>query len=331
MEIGVLDFGGNFVGPSLGLMSLGHRVRWFGARGVEAPLALTSRDCVEPTPPLDAELVILAASFADESWAAEVGIQLDQPWDPKDPLRASINPKQRGVRDAWIDEHVDCKRLVLVDVSDCGERLDPWFAQRGAVRFQRERPLWDWPVDVEPFPFLYHPQMLELEFCGRLVDVILAPDQREGRDEVLFCGTVDHWRYFGARRRELSLLERQGLANRETQLRIVPCGLPPLELWRELQHARAGLYLHGRGQLCFRLHELAALGVPMLAPTPWGIQVPRAWHDIVRRDLDSLPEPLEILSFYHDHYHPCRAAEWLLRGIEGAAQPPVELASGSAR
>ena len=321
MDIGVLDFGGNFVGPTLGLMSLGHQVRWFGARGVEAPMALTSRDAVAATPPLDAELLILAASFADESWAAEVGVQLDQPWDPKDPLRASINPQQRPVRDAWIDEYVDQKKLVLVDVSDCGERLDPWFARRGIVRFQRERPIWDWPVEVEPFPFLYHPQMLELEFGGRLVDIVLSPEVRKDRDEVLFCGTVDHWRYFGSRRRELTILESQTLANAGVRVRVVPAGLPPLELWRELQHARAGLYLHGRGQLCFRLHELAILGVPIVSPLPWGIEVPDAWHEILRSDLGDLPAPLEVLSFYHDHYHPSRAAEWLLRGIEAAARP----------
>lgn len=309
MDIGVVDFGGNFLGPALGLAGLGHRVRYEapGAEALEAPLA----QCFVPPAaggPFDAPLVVVAASFADEAWAAAAGIQSDAPWNPSDPLFRSINPRQRRVRDAWLEERfARVRELVLVDMSDEGEP-DPWFLRHGDRRFKRECPLW---VDaaLEPFPFLYHPLLLRVEFLGRDAEFRVGAAEHGAIDAFFFAGTLRHWRYAG---RRLRLLER---ARRRTRRRIVVVeeGLTQRETWLALQRHRAGLYLPGKGELCFRLHELAFFGVPSWAPFEPSIRLPDPWRAVLAPDPDALPSPEDMLRFHLEHYHPRRAAARIAR------------------
>lgn len=316
MNIGILDFGGNFVGPALGFLAQGHRVSYFcsraGGRNREDSLLGRLGWEVE-TPDFNADLVIVAGSFADEAWAYELGIQREAPIAPQDPLFFSINPLQRHVRDRWLEGRLReiQQRLVMVDMSDCGEVLDPFFAEHGSWRFKRELPLYGFgrSTQLHAFPFLYHPALLSVEWTVGLEQVELPLQSRQTRDEIFFAGTLDHWRYFGRRK---ALVDRFRRRNPQQTLRLQEGGMTCGEIWNELQLAKASLYLPGRGDLCFRLHECAALGVPLVAADELSIQMPDAWQRILPRSCQALRKPLDMLAFYHKHYHPIRAAQWLL-------------------
>lgn len=323
MDIGILDFGGNFAGPALGLLAQGHEVSYFRTGPRQPQESLLARLGWEVSQPhFRADLVIVAASFADEAWAYELGIQREAPLAPHDPFFFSINPLQRRARDRWLErrlrelEH----RLVMVDMSDCGEVLDPFFAAHGTWRFKRELPSYGFETEVMPFPFLYHPSLLSMEWTVGLERMELPLEARQSRDEILFAGTVGHWRYFGRRRMLLDRIKRRFGAE---ALRVIEGGMTCVEVWNALQLCRAGLYLAGRGELCFRLHECAALGVPLLAAEELTIQVPDAWRRVFPRSLQELRQPAEMLAFYHKHYHPIRAAQYLLDRAGVARSAPM--------
>ena len=321
MNIGILDYGGNFCGPALGLALLGHRVHYRGVGGFEpgdptllpfapSPAAQGGHPSPEAElePILGAELVILAGSFADEAWCRELGIQGDAPLRPEDPLFASINPRQAEFRNRWLEKRLGrIRRLVLVDMSDEGG-LDPWFLAHGDMRFKRELPLWEEADGVEPFPYLYHPQLLRTEFSAGLDAIRVSPDVLGRGGGVFFGGTLGHWRYGGRRRR---VLERARRKYPQIRIEAVESGLSVAQTWERLQWARAGLYLPGKGELCFRLHELAALGVPCWAPFEPSIRLPEAWLEVLRQDPSALAGPTQMLRFYLRHYHPREAGRYL--------------------
>ncbi|MCB9880596.1 MAG: hypothetical protein H6832_13810 [Planctomycetes bacterium] len=315
MDIGILDFGGNFAGAALGLLAQGFEVSYFRTgprKPQESLLARLGWEVSEPY--LRADLVIVAGSFADEAWAYELGIQREAPLAPEDPFFFSINPLQRRVRDRWLEPRLrECEhRLAVVDMSDCGEMLDPFLAQHGNWKFKRELPAYGFDVPVEPFPFLYHPTLLTMEWSVGLDRLELPHEARQSRDEIFFAGTLQHWRYFGRRR---ALIHRFQKRFPRESLRVIENGMTCVEVWNELQLARAGLYLPGRGELCFRLHECAAFGVPLVAAEELSISVPDAWTRMLPTDPSKLRSSAEVLAFYHKHYHPIRAAQWLLERI----------------
>lgn len=326
MDISILDFGGNFAGPALGFLAQGHKVSYF-RRGPRQPqeslLARLGWEVDEPV--FEADLVVYAASFADEQWAYEVGIQREAPLAPEDPFFHSINPLQRRVRDRYLEPKLEkAQCLVMVDMSDAGEIIDPFYVNVGHCHFKREIPFYGYDTDVEvhPFPFLYHPGLLSMEWGVGLKNFELPLEARRKRKEILFTGTVDHWRYFGRRR---LLLEQFSRAHPDVPVRVVEGTLSMLDVWKALQLSWAGLYLPGRGQLCFRLHELAALGVPAVAAEPFTARLPEEWHRVLPTDPNALAEPIEMLEFYHKHYHPIRAAQWVLDRVESGMRE--ELAS----
>ncbi len=325
MEIGVLDYGGNFCGPALGLALRGHSVHYRGVGGFEpgdptlrhfAPTAPSQggHPCFEAElePILGAPLVIVAASFADETWCRELGIQGEAPVRPEDPLFASINPKQAEFRNRWLESRLgNIRRLVLVDMSDEGE-LDPWFCAHGESQLKRELPLWEERAGVRAFPYLYHPQLLRVEFAGQLDQTRVSPQIFGRVGGAFFGGTLGHWRYGGRRRR---ILERVRRRYPKIPIQVAESGLTVLETWERMQWAQAGLYLPGKGELCFRLHELAAFGVPCWAPFEPSIQLPEAWLDVFRQDPEALALPTQMLSFYLHHYHPTKAADALCQAL----------------
>ncbi len=318
MDIGILDFGGNWCGPALGLVLRGHSVRYRPVGGIEAgdPILRRFESGGDPLPPieqiLEADLTILSASFADEVWARDVGIQREDPWSPGDPLFPSVNPKQRTVRDAWLEGVLPrARRLALVDMSDEAEP-DPWFLEVGDFRLKRELPLWWEGGGIRSFPFLYHPRLLRVEFEGGLESLRLGEGERAAEDRVFFAGTVRHWRYGGRRLRILEHLRRRHPGLR---LEVVEEGFSLRRTWAELQRSRVGLYLPGKGELCFRLHELALFGVPCWAPFEPSIHLPETWRRVLPADLRFLPSPEEMLAFYLREYHPSRAADRLLEAL----------------
>lgn len=324
MDIGILDFGGNFAGAALGLLAQGFEVSYFRTGPRQPHESLLARLGWEVSEPyFRADLVIVAGSFADEAWAYDLGIQREAPLAPEDPFFFSINPLQRRVRDRWLEPRLrECEhRLAFVDMSDCGEVLDPFFAAHGKWKFKRELPLYGFNVDIVPFPFLYNPTLLSMEWSVGLDRLELPAEARQSRDAIFFAGTIAHWRYFG---RRAALLHRFMQRYPRETLRVVQGGMTVLDVWNELQLAKAGLYLPGRGELCFRLHECAAFGVPLVAAEELTISVPDAWRRVLPIDPAHLRSSAEMLAFYHKHYHPIRAAQCLLEhiGLAPAAITP---------
>ncbi len=308
MDISVLDIGGNFAGPAIGLRALGHRVLYYRSE----PSWLSRFRLAVAQPVFDADLVVVAGSFADEQRILTQGAEAPGKLFPDEPLAESPHPAQRAVRDLWLMPRLAAtKELVFVDVSDSSD-VDAELLRFGGTYLKRECALGD-PLskEVSPFPFLYHPILLELEWCDRLGGVLVPFEQRQQRNEILFAGMLSHERY--ANRRE-ELFVRFATENPSVVTRSLHSSSLG-QVWEQLQCARASLYLAGAGQLCFRLHELAALGVPAIMPEPWTIDVPDAWHDILPPTLAQLRSPSDMLRFYRDHYHPKRAAEWLLRVV----------------
>lgn len=326
MEIGILDYGGNFCGPALGLALRGHRIHYRGIGGFEPGdptlrlFAQGGHPCFEAElePILAAPLVIVSASFADESWCRELGIQGEAPVRPEDPLFSSINPKQAEFRNRWLEKRLKkTRRLVLVDMSDEG-RIDPWFCAFGDLHFKREIPLWEEPEGILPFPYLYHPQLLRTEFSGQLDKIRVSPDVFGSVRGAFFGGTLGHWRYGG---RRLRILERVRRSYPEVPIRVAESGLSVLQTWEQMQWTQAGLYLPGKGELCFRLHELAALGVPCWAPFEASIHLPDPWQEVLRSHPGNLLLPTQMLSFYLHHYHPSKAADYFAECL--GLSPPL--------
>ena len=72
MDCAVLDIGGNFLGPALGLRQLGHRVRyWTDSQHESIQQAAHMAGILEPEPVFQADVFFYAASFSDEQWASE--------------------------------------------------------------------------------------------------------------------------------------------------------------------------------------------------------------------------------------------------------------------
>jgi hypothetical protein len=325
MDISIIDFGGRFAGPALGFLAQGHRVAYFRCGPRHPQESLLARLGWEvDAPQIEADVVIMAASFADEAWAYEVGLQREAPLAPDDPFFHSVNPLQRRVRDRHLEKLLRKARLVvMVDMSDVADLLDPFFAGIGHAHFKRELPFYGLGGDVQSFPFIYHPGLLSMEWGVGLKNVELPADARRRRRELLFVGTIRHWRYFGRRRHMLEAFMRR---HPQLPVRVVEEPLNILDAWKALQLCWGGLYMQGRGELCQRLHELSALAVPAIAAAELTIQVPDEWRRVLPTDPHDMVSPATMLDFYQKYYHPIRAAQWILDRLKAprkAAEPPA--------
>lgn len=309
MRISVIDVGGNFCGPSLGLVALGHEVHYFHDGDLRPVLANAFPHRAQQ-PVLDADLIVIAASFGDEQRTAENHLYGDQPVDASSPFLSTLNPRQAEIRSAWLARHLPATTpKIVVDMSDDSERLAPSFRDFGDVRFKREWRPEHAAHGIDPFPFLYHALVLEFEVLGERQRFLRTPDQRANLPCLRFAGNVEHDRYAGQRARWL-----QQIATLEPDFRVEVVGpnLPVVQTWEALQDGRAGIYLAGTGTLCFRLHEYAAFGVPILAFGFDDSHLPSAWRDVLATSIAQVRSPVEMLQFYRDHYMPVRAAEHLL-------------------
>ncbi len=330
MRIGVIDVGGNFVGPAIGLQTLGHDVVYYHRGGLRPRLAAAVGHVSEGDAPFDADLVVVAASFTDEGICARDRTHVDDPLDPTDPLLTTGNPDHAALRDEWLADRLAATNAsVVVDMSDRAGPTPPGFLALGDRHCKRELEL-D-PTEpgtgaVASFPFLYHSIILELEFARELRSHIADPSRRAGLPALRFAGNVDHPRYAGQRRASL-----EALADRYPDLDVqtVGPGLPVLQTWRHLQEGIGGIYLAGSGALCFRLHEYAALGIPALAPDGVSPHLPEAWRHVLPRTVEEMRSPVEMVRFYRDHYHTAHAARWLLGIARGACPASAAVLSAS--
>ncbi|MCA8942557.1 MAG: hypothetical protein KDB80_08390, partial [Planctomycetes bacterium] len=316
MRIQVVDVGGNFIGPTLGLLTLGHDVEYFH-NGPLRPVLAEAVAARTDTPDLAADLVVVAASFGDEMRTRAAGEFGDHPTDPDDPFLSTLNPDQARIRADWLTENLPhASQSVLVDMADDSHWIAPELCELGDVRLKREWRPTHLESNIEAFPFLYHALVLEAEVLDEMDHFLRPPDARERLPCLRFAGAVEHARYAGRRRRWL-----EQLASLEPNFRVEVVGprLPAVQTWEALQHGYAGIYLEGTGSLCFRLHEYAALGVPTLAFGFDPSHLPAAWRGVLAGSTTTVKSPVEMLQFYRDHYMPIRAAEWLLEHATSAS------------
>lgn len=320
MEFAVLDIGGNFLGPALGLVELGHEVRywpWSSQEVVREAASLAG--ILEEDPVFEADVLLYSASFSDEQWAGELGIHSDAELRPEEPLFCTDHPGQAEYRNRWVTDQIATgQALVLIDMGDNPSTSSPFFLETPALRLKRELLPWASHSAILSFPYLYEPHLLHAELTGLLDRLREEARHVVPRHEALFAGTVGHWRYMG---RRASMLEQWQDHNPDLPLRILPEGGTLLQTWRELPGAELALSLPGRGELCVRHHELAALSIPSLSLEDFRIEVPQAWREAFPTTRSQVLDVRGMASFYRHHYRPSRAAVRLLELV--AASLPL--------
>jgi len=325
VRIGVLDLNGFALGPAIGLRDLGHVVDYVpaepaaeGSRTDELKRELLlgvfgrERGTLDP----GADLLVLSDSFADQLWALEQGIQLQAPLDPARPLAESINPLAHDLRLPLFRELAGrARRLAVLDGSD---RPAPRSVQverlAGAALLAREVPLAEAERAWRPYPFLYNMLMLVVERCRPREHWFLPFERRRYLWDWFFGGTIDHPRYGGKRAAWIEELRRAWPAARG---RLVQDGSGFKGILAQAQASLWGLDLPGNGELCFRLHEYLALGIPFLRPLPWGIVVAPEVASVCRPEPDPRGRPSggSVLAVYEQAYCPRAAAQALLAAV----------------
>lgn len=324
MRIDVLDHTGCGLGLALGLTELGHRVRYTGpedwpgqpvswVRQLEHELLQRYFGGNAPMPTGEADLSVLIDSFADHLAALAERRWLDRPFAPQTPLRAHCNPRIYPVRlQLWLELAQRCDRLAVVDSADArGPREVAFEALPHATCLAREVGLEGEPA-WQPLPYLYNTALLWLERCQPATSWCRSPSTRVRRADWAFCGTVQHPRYGDRRQQALAELAARWPHRRGLVIRDAAFGTA----LAALQSVRYGLDLPGAGQLCYRLHECLALGVPLLRPQPFEIAMPAGLAAVFRASPDDVaPAPEPVQAAYAAHYAPVRAAEALLHAV----------------
>ncbi len=229
----------------------------------------------------------------------------------------------------WLERAQAADRVAVVDMSDhAGPREVAFEALPNARLFAREAPAqaggrW------RPLPFLYNAVVLWLEYTRPPREWWFLPERRRHDWDCAFCGTVDHPRYGGARRRVLETLDGLWPGSRG----IVQSGIPFAEVMGLWQAARCGVDLPGQGALCFRLHECLAVGTPLWRPVPSRVALPDGLLPVVFADPRDLPaaDPDEVRAVYLEHYAPRAAAERLLDGLQYPISRATSMAAAASR
>lgn len=322
MRIGVHDPSGGGLGVALGLADLGHEVGYDGPQGLfargAAHFTVAHAELARHTfgagcgaiDPVACDLVVIVDAFADFLGPLQPYLAADRRGLADPPSFLLLYPQrlQRALDLASAGTPV-----VVFDASDRqGPRETMFEGNAGWTLLARECPL-----GVEgpwrPLPFLYNNALLWLERMHPRSAWRLAPADRAYRVDWSFCGTVDHPRYGGSRRRALD-----ELTARRADLRgEVRCDLSFDAVLRQLQSSRLGLDLPGAGELCFRLHECLALGVPVWKPRPGGIEMAPGLEAVVGDDTEHLLRlsPAAVRATYEAHYAPRVCAERLLAAV----------------
>ncbi len=321
---------GSGLGLGLGLVQLGHEVRYRGPETWpgEPPgeLAEQRRQLIEHHFAGEArcgdgdELLVVCGSFADELQGIHLHVQFDQRYSLEAPLRVTVNPLVYPARLqlalSWASA---APRVVVVDGSDSRAMREPVFEQLPHATLlarevgRTEQTAW------RPFPFLYNPVLLWLEMLRPEQEWLVPAERRTPQWDWAFCGTVDHPRYGDRRRRGLAEVQQGWPGGRGLVTTTASFG----DVLRVLQSVRCGLDLPGAGEICFRLHEYLALGVPVLRPSPFGVVLPAG----VQRAIVAAPEQLPgldvdaVRAIYRAHYAPRAAAATLLSLVSREFRP----------
>lgn len=321
MRIAVLDISGGGLGLGLGLVQLGHEVRYLGPEAwpgdPQGELDEQRRQLIEHHFAGEArcddgdELLVVYGSFADELRAMHLQLYFDQRYCPEAPLRPTLNPLVYPARLqlalTWASA---APRVVVVDGSDARALREPVFEQLPNTTLlarevgRTEQTAW------RPFPFLYNPVLLWLETLRPEQEWLVPAERRAPQWDWGFCGTVDHPRYGDRRRRGIAEVQQCWPGGRGVVATTASFG----DVLRVLQSVRCGLDLPGAGEICFRLHEYLALGVPVLRPSPFGVVLPVGVH----RAIVAGPEQLAgldvdaVRAIYRARYAPRAAAATLL-------------------
>lgn len=337
MYVSILDLNGFLLGVALGLRELGHRVAYHsGDEGLAADHTVTRmrRDLVAQLGPQpggpdpDADLLVVCDAFADQLHAAAAGLHDAAPFDPAHPLRPSLHPDVRGARAAVLGELLARARgaAVVVDGSDaCALRPTAFDAIPGLVCLAREVEADAAPGGWLPFPFLYHPVVLWMEYLRPRSEWFVPLPARLRRWDWVFCGTLSHSRYGGRRAAAVRAMERRFPRARGL---VMPEGCTYDRVLAALQSTGSGLDLPGAGELCFRLHEYLALAVPIVRLEPFTHVVPEGLQRLLRATPDprDLPSPEEVLATYAECYAPRFAARMLLGSAARVSSAPARSA-----
>ena len=332
MRIEVVDPGGHAIGLAIGLVELGHDVFYRGAER-RAPaageIAQMRRELIgrffgaQGDDAGERDLLVLVDTFADYINALENGYCFGGKAPIRHPLQDDagvlIYPHRLGYLLERASAH---ERVVVVDTSDLHAPREVAFEMQPHVQlFAREAGVGErW----RPFPYLYNTAMLWLEYvCERSMWLTPSRDRRPCWDWV-FCGTIDHSRYGGAR---LAALEEVAAQWPQAD-GLVRAGVSFSAVVGTLQRARSGLDLPGAGELCFRLHECLALGVPVWRPFGRRLPLPDALRSVVVRESRELPDATaeQVREVYRQHYAPAAAAGYLLTKAYFQTSPATNIA-----
>ncbi|MFT7534680.1 MAG: hypothetical protein ACI85K_000629 [Hyphomicrobiaceae bacterium] len=322
MRVEVIDPSGHGIGTAIGLLELGHAVRYVGAHSLRpgsAQLQHMRHELIEhmfggsQKAAGESDLLVIVDVFGDylqcfDSGIGPAGVAVTDPM--QDNAGVLIYPHRLQF---LCDRAQAASRVAVIDMSDHGCYREPAFeALPNAHLFAREVHATDdgaW----RPFPFLYNLAMLWAEYTRPQSQWLVTERSTKTWDWV-FCGTLAHERY--GRKREAAI---QVLAERWPELTgAVLAQIPFHEVLCALQSVRLGLDLPGVGELCFRLHECLAVGTPVWRPFTRHVALPAGLQDIVIADPSeaSVSDPEAVRAIYAERYAPMAAARWLLAGID---------------
>lgn len=325
----IVDPSGLALGVAMGLVEHGHRV------GYSRPLAwlepndsvfTTACACVaqhhcgrhvDALDDLDADVIVLVDSFADNLQALVERQGTHHPFDARRPFAATLNPLVYPSRlAAYIEIASRAQQLVVIDCSDQFHPRETAFeAFAGATLLARECPrggIGPW----RPFPFLFNNALLALEHIRDKHVWWVPPERRQQVWDWTFAGTIDHARYGG---RRTKAIEEVRLTWPTLRGNLVANGSFFAAL-RELQASRCALDLPGVGQLCFRLHESLTLGVPLFQQSSFSIHIAPGIDEVIADD----PMAAAAISYEQvrrvqaECYSPRAAARFLLEELAAA-------------
>ncbi|MFT4515747.1 MAG: hypothetical protein ACI91B_004466, partial [Planctomycetota bacterium] len=310
------------MGAAIGLLELGHEVRYVGAHSLRPGSAQLQRMRHELIEHMfggsqeavgDSDLLVIVDVFGDylQCFDKRIGPTGVEATDPmQDDAGVMIYPH----RLQFLCERAQAaSRVAVIDMSDHGSYREPAFeALPNTCLFGREVSDTDTGA-WRPFPFLYNFVMLWLEYTQPQSKWLVAERSNKAWDWA-FCGTLAHERYGQKRKAAIEVLARRWPELTGGVLAQIPFS----EVLGALQSVRFGLDLPGVGELCFRLHECLAVGTPVWRPFRRHVALPSGLNQVVVTDPAelSVTDPEAVRAIYAEHYAPMAAARWLLAGID---------------
>lgn len=326
MRISLLDHSSLGLGLAIGLTQLGHQVRYVGPepwpedtpgeaelqrRQLLAHFLGGGAAAVDPGD----DLLVIHASFADQLLTLHHGRYTRERADLGRPLRQTLNPLVYPARlRLWLQLAAAAPSLVAIDGSDARSPRETAFEQLPRCTLLARETGLDAGSPWQPWPFLYNPVLLWLELLRPEREWLAPKATRRPQWDWAFCGTVQHARYGDRRERLLAELQTRWPSLRGT----VSTTAPFVEVLQLLQSVRSGVDMPGEGELCFRLHEYLALGVPVLRPWPFGITLPAGVGEAIVQDPASIDglDCDQVRSIYQQCYAPRIAAEAMLAAVQ---------------